>query len=288
MVTFHIITIFPEFFSSPLDVGLIKKAREKNIVDFEIIDLKKFGVGKHKLIDDRPYGGGSGMILRPEPVCSAIQSAKIKNPDRKRVILMTPSGELLTQQKLKELSSLSDIVIVCPRYEGVDERVKKYVDEEISIGDYVIHSGDTASLVLIEGVVRLKEGFMSSSPEEEIYFSLLDFPQYTRPRFFENSEVPPVLLSGDHKKIRFWRIEQSVRKTIEKRPDLILKLILQNDELKDFLKDELEKIISYLLTLSYRKGKEIQRRSDFDEKIFSAVFHFFSDMPLENDPFSPF
>ncbi|MFZ8803184.1 MAG: tRNA (guanosine(37)-N1)-methyltransferase TrmD [Candidatus Calescibacterium sp.] len=265
MTTFHIITIFPEFFSSVLEVGLIKKAREKKIVDFVFIDLKSFGVGKHKVIDDRPYGGGAGMVLRPEPIISALRSVSFRG-DKRISILMSPSGNLLTQEKLEELSYFSDIVIVCPRYEGVDERVKKFIDEDISIGDYVIHSGDVAALVIIEGVARLKEGFMTTPAKEELTFGILDFPQFTHPKIFEDMEVPEILLSGHHENIRRWRIEQSVKKTLERRPDLVLKFFIKKENELNLPPEKKEMIRSYLFDVSFCESKR-------DESLEKEIFH---------------
>jgi tRNA (guanine37-N1)-methyltransferase len=274
VTTFHIITIFPEFFSSALEVGLIKKAREKKIIDFVFIDLKNFGVGKHKVIDDRPYGGGTGMVLRPEPIISALRVVNFRG-DKRISILMSPSGRLLTQEKLEELSSFSDIVIVCPRYEGVDERVKKFIGEDISIGDYVIHSGDAAALVIIEGVARLKEGFMTTPTKEEISFDILDFPQFTHPKIFEDMEVPEVLLSGHHENIRRWRIEQSVKKTLERRPDLVLKFFVRREKELDLPSEKREKIKNYLIDISFRGNLKDE---SLDKEIFEIMLNYFTNM----------
>ncbi len=274
MITFHIITIFPEFFSSALEVGLMRKAREKKVIDFVFIDLKKFGVGKHKVIDDRPYGGGAGMVLRPEPIVSALRSIDFRG--NKRIsILMSPSGKLLTQEKLEELSSFSDIVIVCPRYEGVDERVKKFINEDISIGDYVIHSGDVAALVIIEGVARLKEGFMTTSTKEEISFDILDFPQFTHPKIFEDMVVPEILLSGHHENIRRWRIEQSIKKTLERRPDLVLKFFIKRENQLNLTPEKKEMIKNYLFDISFYGNK---RNELLDEEIFHLMLNYLTNI----------
>jgi len=295
-ITFHIITIFPEFYASPLSSGLFKKAIEKNVIGFKFIDLKEFGIGKHKQIDDTPYGGGVGMVLRPEPIVSAINSVKPEG-EKKVVVLMSPSGDLLTQKKAKYFAEFSDIVVVCPRYEGVDERVKKYVDWEISIGDFVIHSGDTACLVFVEAVSRLVEGFMTSRVEEEITFNLLGFPHYTRPREFENQKVPDELVSGHHEKIRMWRIENAVRKTIEKRPDLVLKnlLCIYGREIPSeklaFLIDELFKFWISELECEKPAEKIEEKKNINSEKIKSEIFYllvkYFSSKKFEHDPFLP-
>lgn len=279
---FHIITVFPEFYSSPLSVGLLKKAQERGIVSFNFVDLKKFGVGKHRFIDDRPYGGGAGMIIRPELVLRAIESVKIDG-ERKITILFSPSGYLLTQSIVKRIYEYENIVLICPRYEGVDERVKKYVDIELSIGDYVVHSGDVAALVLIEAILRLKEGFMSSPVEEEISFNLLDFPHFTHPRDFEGEKVPDVLLSGNHSLIRKWRIERSVQKTLERRPDLVLKTLC---EMKKSKKTEnLDEFISYLFDVVFG-GKN--RDKELDTKIYEILLTHYLSLEIKNDPFGSF
>lgn len=257
--TFHIITIFPEFFDSPLKVGLMGKAIKNSLINLNFIDLKNFG----SVLDDRPYGGGQGMILKIEPIVNAIRSIKPQG-DKMVKILTSPSGNLLTQKKVQELSEYTDIVIICGRYEGVDARISYYIDEEISIGDYVIHSGETSALVLIEAISRLKEGFKSKSCTEEISLNLLGFPQYTRPREFEGHKVPEELLSGNHKEIRNFRIRESIKKTIERRPDLIDKI------LKDIEKTEYKKILD--------KAKD-------EKDIKKIIEEYFENLKIEPDPF---
>lgn len=258
---FHIITVFPEFFESPLRVGLMKKAIAKNILDFEFIDLKSFD----EILDDRPYGGGQGMILKLPPIVKAIRSIRPKG-DKVIKILTNPSGTLLTQRKVIELSRYTDIVIVCGRYEGVDARISNYVDEEISIGDYVLHSGETVALVIIESVARLIEGFKSKNHIEELSLNLLGFPQYTRPREFENLRVPDVLLSGDHKNIRAFRIKKSVERTVRTRPDLVAKILKEIVEsgktnnpnlLKDFLEGRISEAEVQKILEDHFRGLEL-------------------------------
>ncbi|MCS7212613.1 MAG: tRNA (guanosine(37)-N1)-methyltransferase TrmD [Candidatus Calescibacterium sp.] len=234
-IKFHIITVFPEFFSSPLKVGLMEKAIRNGIIDLEFIDLKKFD----EILDDRPYGGGQGMILKIEPIVKAIRSIKPEG-DKIIKIITTPSGSLFNQKKAQEMSGYSDIVIVCGRYEGIDARVIHYIDDEISIGDYVIHSGETAALVIIESVARLLEGFKSKECTEEISLNLLGYPQYTRPREFEGYKVPDILLSGNHKEIRSFRIKKSIEKTIKKRPDLVAKILHEIKKKDSIVKEFLE------------------------------------------------
>lgn len=262
---FHIITVFPEFFSSPLRTGLMKKAIARGIVEFEFIDLRKFA----DVLDDRPFGGGQGMILKLPPIVQAIRSIKPKG-ERIIRILTSPSGTLLSQKKAQELASYTDIAIVCGRYEGVDARISNYIDEEISIGDYVIHSGETAALVIVEAVSRLLEGFKSKRCTEEISVNLLGFPQYTRPREFEGHEVPPVLLSGNHKKIRIFRIRKAVEKTIKLRPDLIART------LQEIAKLNAEKENTLKLFL---EGK-----ADMAE-VQKILEEYYENLNLEPDPF---
>ncbi len=257
--TFHIITIFPEFFDSPLKVGLMGKAVKKGVINFEFIDLKNF----ESLLDDRPYGGGQGMILKIEPIVNAIRSIKPKG-DKIIKILTSPSGNLLTQKRVQELSEYTDIVIICGRYEGVDARISYYIDDEISIGDYVIHSGETSALVLIEAISRLKEGFKSKECTEEISLNLLGFPQYTRPREFEGHKVPQELLSGNHKEIRSFRIRKSVEKTIARRPDLI------------------KKILEKLETTEY---KDILNKAKSESDIKEIIENYFENLKIDPDPF---
>jgi tRNA (guanine37-N1)-methyltransferase len=192
-------------------------------VKFEIIDLRKFGIGPRKQVDDAPYGGGAGMVLKPEPVYAAVRSVKKKLPNAK-VILMTPRGEKFTQIYAKKLSKLSEIIMICGHYEGFDERITKIVDMEISVGDYILTGGELPAMTVVDAVVRLIPGVLGDkqSPHEESFSQgLLEYPQYTRPDVFEGMKVPEVLLSGDHNKIMVWRKAEAVKKTKQNRPDLL-------------------------------------------------------------------
>jgi len=221
---FHIITLFPEMFESPFRGGMIGRAMEAGIVAVKPHALRPFGLGNYKQIDDQPYGGGSGMVMRPEPLTSAIEAVMAERPKLWR-ILMTPQGAPLDQAKVRELAKREDgLLLIAGRYEGVDERVRAMVDEEISIGDYVLSGGELAAMVLIEAVARLIPGVLGnpqSIEEESFSAGLLEYPQYTRPEEFRGLRVPEVLLSGDHGKIREWRAAEARRRTGRRRPDLI-------------------------------------------------------------------
>lgn len=198
-----ILTIFPEVFEKTLNFSIIKRAREKKKIDFNIINIRNFADDKHKTVDDVPFGGMPGMIMKIEPLYYAIKNISYQKNKKNRIILLSASGKKLTQNKLIEYSQLEKLAIICGRYEGVDERILNFIDEEISIGDYVISGGEFAALVIIEGVVRLLPdvlGNEESIKNESFYNDLLDFPHYTRPREFMGLKVPQVLFSGNHKK----------------------------------------------------------------------------------------
>jgi tRNA (guanine37-N1)-methyltransferase len=221
---FHIITLFPEMFESPFRGGMVGRAIEQGIIVVKPHPLRPFGLGNYKQVDDQPYGGGSGMVMRPEPIAAAIDAVMGKHPQLRR-ILMTPQGAPLTQEKVRELAARKEgLLLIAGRYEGVDERVRAMVDEEISIGDYVLSGGELPAMALIEAVARLQPGVLGnpdSIEEESFSAGLLEYPQYTRPEDFRGMRVPEVLLSGDHGKIRAWREEQARRRTAERRPDLL-------------------------------------------------------------------
>ncbi len=219
---FNIVTLFPDFFSSPLRSGLLGKAIESGIIGVTLTDIRDFATDKYRSCDDYPYGGGSGMVLMPGPLAGAIESVRQAGA---AVVVTSASGALLTQDLVKELAGHSGLCIVCGHYEGVDQRIiDRYVDYEISVGDYVLSGGEYASLVIIDAVSRLVPGFMSnkeSLAEESFEQDLLEYPHYTKPQMYENHEVPEILLSGDHKKIQAWRMKQALEKTKKLRPDLL-------------------------------------------------------------------
>jgi tRNA (guanine37-N1)-methyltransferase len=208
----QVISLFPDMFAGVLETSMLFKAKDKGIVEYEYINLRDFGLGPRKTVDDTPYGGGDGMLLKPEPLVAAIESAKSKSPSAK-VILMTPRGERFAQAKAQSLADANQgLIFVCARYEGYDERVTDYVDEQISIGDYVLTGGELPAMVVIDSVVRLIPGVLGGETSAEIEsFSdgkTLEFPQYTRPEEFRGKKVPDVLLSGHHAQIAKWRKEQ--------------------------------------------------------------------------------
>ncbi len=220
---FSILTIFPEIFESFLSHGIVRRAIEAGIISVNPMDLRDFAEGKHRITDDRPYGGGDGMVMKPEPLAKAIVEAKNKIPGG-RTILLSPQGRPFKQSVASELSMLDGLIFICGRYEGVDERVYSHIDEEISIGDYVLSGGELPAMVLIDSVVRLLEGALGdegSSDDDSFSDGLLEYPHYTRPEEFRGMKVPEILLSGDHVKIAQWRDEQSIERTKKWRPDLL-------------------------------------------------------------------
>ncbi len=222
---FSVLTLFPEMFE-PIKQSILKRAQENNVIEIDLINIRDFSKNKHKKVDDYPYGGGAGMLIRPDVVYDAYNS--LENRNTAKVIYLSPQGKVLTQNKVKELSKLENLILLCGHYEGIDERVlEEIVDEEISIGDYVLTGGEIPAMVLIDSVSRFVEGVINNESVDEESFSngLLEYPQYTRPEIFLNKKVPDVLLSGHHSNIEKWRKEQSIKNTKNKRPEL-----LQNNE----------------------------------------------------------
>lgn len=242
---FDIITIFPHFFDSSLKDGVVRRAIEADILKVRTVNLRDFTTDRHRTTDDRPFGGGEGMVMKPEPIYKALDVLK-KEPPEARVILLSPRGKLLDQALAGELAQLQRLILVCGRYEGVDERIREHcVDIELSVGDYILSGGEIAALVVIEAVSRLIPGVLgceSSAEKDSFSDGLLEFPQYTRPRVFNDWEVPEVLLSGDHAKIAKWRRKQSLGLTYEQRPELLHKARLD------------EKDIKYLRSLGWEKS----------------------------------
>jgi tRNA (guanine37-N1)-methyltransferase len=221
-VQFDIITLFPDFFTSPLQSGLLGKALAKEIARINLVNPRDFTTDKHRRVDDEPYGGGVGMLLKPEPIFAAVESLTIL--PRRDIILMSPQGQPLSQPLLQELAGNYDqLVLVCGHYEGVDERVKHLLTREISLGDFVLTCGEIPALAIINGVIRLLPGTVGkveSLKAESFEEGLLDYPQYTRPAVFRGWEVPEVLRSGNHRDIERWRKEEQMKSTQERRPDL--------------------------------------------------------------------
>jgi tRNA (guanine37-N1)-methyltransferase len=235
MVTFDIVTIFPAYFEGVFDYGIVRRAKVAGLTQISAHDLRGWTTDKHHVVDDRPFGGGDGMVLKPEPIFAAVEeltgaSRREDYPAGTRVVLMSPQGRVLSQHLAQELSEASKLVIICGRYEGVDERVvDALVTDEVSIGDYVLSGGEPAAVVLIDAVVRLIPGALgsdTSAANDSFSEGLLDCPHYTRPPEFRGMAVPEVLLGGNHAEIARWRREQSLRKTKKSRPDLLEKLEL--------------------------------------------------------------
>jgi tRNA (guanine37-N1)-methyltransferase len=215
-----LVTLFPEMVAGPLAASIPGRIQEQGLATVRIHDLRTWGLGRHRSVDDAPYGGGAGMVLRPEPVAGAL--AALRRPDS-TVILLDPAGEPFRQARAEDLAARSHLVLLCPRYEGVDERVRAQVDLELSIGDYVLTGGELAALVVVDAVLRLIPGAIDAASLDDESFShgLLEYPQYTRPAVFEGRGVPEILVSGDHGAVRRWRLRESIRRTLERRPDLL-------------------------------------------------------------------
>ena len=223
MLNFTVITIFPHMLDSALGHSILKRAQEKKLISIEQIDLRDYTTDRHHTTDDAPYGGGQGMIMKPEPLVAVIEDARKQIPNA-RVVLLAPQGRVLTQKVAQQLANEEAIVLICGRYEGIDERVKAFIDDEISIGDYTLSGGEPAAHVVIDAVARLIPGVLgneSSALDESFANGLLEYPQYTRPEEFRGMKVPEVLLSGDHQRINRWRQEKSVQLTRARRPDLM-------------------------------------------------------------------
>ncbi|MFH1076888.1 MAG: tRNA (guanosine(37)-N1)-methyltransferase TrmD [Pseudomonadota bacterium] len=238
MHEFIVLTIFPGMISSLIENGVLKHAITNKLISILPVGIRDFATGKHRITDDRPYGGGCGMIMKPEPIVAAINSVKKTYP-KAHSILLTPQGRLFTQEIAKELSLKESVILLCGRYEGVDERIREdYIDDEISIGDYVLTGGEPAAIIVIDAVARLIPGVLGSddsAKEDSFSNGLLEYPHYTRPRSFMETVVPDTLLSGDHKQIRQWRHQASLITTIVRRPDMISSADL-SEESMDFLK----------------------------------------------------
>ena len=223
---FDIVSIFPGMFASPFGESIIQRAREAGLLDIHVHDLRDYSLNKHRKVDDSPFGGGVGMVMNVEPIARAITAVKKEVPET-RTILLSPGGRPFDQEKAWELSSLPSLTLICGRYEGIYERIRlHYVDEEISIGDYVLTGGELPAMVLVEAISRLLPGVLGdpeSVVEESFHDDLLEYPQYTRPRDYEGLKVPEILVSGDPKKIRDWQKAEALKKTAQVRPDLLEK-----------------------------------------------------------------
>ncbi len=227
-----VVTIFPEMFASVLSASLLGKAIAKQLLQVRFVDPRDFSGDKHRSVDDAPYGGGAGMVMRPEPLVAAIESIA-HDAAASRKILLAPTGRRLDRAYVAELAALSQLTLVCGRYEGVDARVRAYVDEELSIGDYVLQGGEPAAMIVIDAVSRRLPGVLGNidSPTDESFEAgLLEYPQYTRPAEFRGVAVPPALLSGNHERIRRWRRREALQRTREARPDLFARVVLSDED----------------------------------------------------------
>lgn len=227
-----ILTLFPEMFEGPFNYSIIKRAKEKNLIDINFVNIRDFGQGRHKIVDDRPYGGGAGMVLRVDVLEKALGSVKCRKSCREKIILLDPQGKTFKQKGAQRLSKYNHLILICARYEGIDERIRKIVDQEISIGDYVLTGGELPAMVLTDAILRLIPKVLGkdvSSKTESFQkikingknVAILEYPQYTRPQIYKNLRVPKILLSGDHKKIAGWRRNLALKRTEKRRPDLL-------------------------------------------------------------------
>ncbi len=232
---FEILTIFPDLLDSPLNESIIRRAKEKGLVNITITNIRDYTLDKHAMTDDRPFGGGEGMVMKPEPLAAAVKSIKQCSGSRK-VILLTPQGRKYNQRLAEELAQEDHLILVCGRYEGVDERFRSiYIDDEISLGDFILTGGELAAMVIVDSVTRLLPGVLgcSASAENDTFSrNLLKHPQFTRPRTFEDKEVPKELISGNHEQIENYRFCTSVKRTLSRRPDLIKKETFSRKEKK--------------------------------------------------------
>lgn len=216
-----VITLFPEMFSSVFNESIIKRAIDKKLLEIEFINLREFGIGKHKLVDDTPYGGGAGMVLRVDVVRDAIKFAS-KEKKGQKVVLLSAHGNKFDQQKAQEYSDLHHLILIAGHYEGFDERVKNYIDEEVSVGDFILTGGEIPAMLIIDSVARLVSGVIKEESRKfESFSPILEHPHYTKPSSYDGHSVPDVLMSGNHKKISDWRKEQSLKITKKNRPDLL-------------------------------------------------------------------
>ena len=231
-----ILTLFPEMINGMFDASILKKAHEKNKYSYQLVNFRDFAVNKHQKVDDYPYGGGAGMVLTPQPVFDAVETVQAERNAKPRIILMCPQGEPYTQKKAEELAQEEHLIFICGHYEGYDERIREHlVTDEISIGDYVLTGGELGAMVVVDSVVRLLPdvlGNVASAPEDSFSTGLLEHPHYTRPADFRGMKVPDLLLSGHHANIETWRKKESLKRTYERRRDLLDHLELSDEDQK--------------------------------------------------------
>ena len=252
MMRFDVLTLFPEMFTGPLQESIIKRAQERGLISVHLHNIRDYATGRHRITDDAPYGGGGGMVMKPEPIFAAVE-AVLGDEKGVPVILLSPQGRLFTHEVARELSRHPRLVLICGRYEGVDERVREHLaTDEISIGDYVLSGGELAAMVIIDAVTRLLPGVLGdpgATFEDSYAWGLLEYPHYTRPAVFRGWAVPEVLLSGNHAAIARWRREQALRRTLERRPDLLERAPLTEEDR------------AFLARLGWRKPPEDDKSS---------------------------
>jgi tRNA (guanine37-N1)-methyltransferase len=228
------VTLFPEMFLGPFGDSITKRAIESGILDIHYLNFRDYSFDKHHHVDDSPFGGGAGMVLKPEPMFRAMRFlSETTSCERRRVLLMSPDGEVFSQGKAKELSAYDQLIFLCGHYEGFDARITELADEILSVGDYVLTGGELPAMVMVDAVARMLPGVLGSeesAPTDSFYHGLLEYPQYTRPREYHGRCVPEILFSGDHAKIAAWRRRESLRITLERRPDLLEKVSLSEDD----------------------------------------------------------
>jgi tRNA (guanine37-N1)-methyltransferase len=232
-----LLTLFPEFFASPLSQSMLQRAQAQGAVAYRVLNLRDYTTDRHQMTDDRPFGGGPGMVMKIEPLVAAIRAVRREDPAT-RVILLAPTGPGFNQAKAQELAGHSHLLLICGHYEGVDHRIHFYIDEELSIGDYILTGGEIPALIITDAVTRLLPGVLGgegATEEESFQTGLLEYPHYTRPRVFEGHEVPPILLEGDHARIAQWRRQQALARTVRLRPDLLAKTVLSQED-REFIK----------------------------------------------------
>ena len=257
-INFEVITLFPKAFELINNLGVITRALEKNLINVNLYDLREYGEGSYRQVDDKPYGGGSGMVLKPEPIYKAHDS--INKSTNSKTLLMTPQGKVLKQKDLLRWSSLDQLIIICGQYEGFDERVRCLADEEVSVGDYVLSGGEIPAVSIINGLTRLLPGTLGdpgSLIDESHNSSLLEYPHYTRPLIFKEMKVPDILVSGNHEEIKLWRKQKMLERTLDRRNDLISNKKYKKEPLTKRLNEGLNE------TMKFRIGDEYDAYPDW-------------------------